>query len=574
MEKSNVWDIESGFEEASGVEGERRLEGEMQLEEESDSATKAEASSSTVDCKVLIAKVIEKAELGDCGAPFEPEALHALLALCHVDYAEWIRVRAELKKVNKKIPLTQLDRAIHRLEKTTKEISPTHHGYAVDALKQLSVGNHRPVAVSGSLYVPCAESCLWMLVPLCELEKIIAEKHDGKENCLRHEDYRSIAAHAFSLASNDNFLAEAPEGLACLNSFISVSNGKVCQVPLGLEHRQIEALDYEPADIPTPLFDSFMSETFRSDVKGEEEDQRRLLEEYSGAAMLGIAPRYQKACFWLDRYGRAGKGTLQQVYEKLVPLNLITGMSPTQWKNQYYMAGLAFKRLNVVGELPESLPIAAAEFKSVLGGDRVMGRHPTGRPFMFKNEAAHLFMSNHMIRTNEHSEAFYARWLLIEFPNSLLKSGLPLDVSLAERIIKSELPGVAYKALQGAERLLRQGRYSASRVHDRLMTEWRRSSSSLEEFIYEECELNTSFLFKRADFYRNYVGWCDESGRKRLSKGRVKETLEHNLKLNIRLATLDGYEIFRGVQKKPEPKIKFLGGAAQHAPINIQPADF
>jgi len=43
------------------------------------------------------------------------------------------------------------------------------------------------------------------------------------------------------------------------------------------------------------------------------------------------------------------------------------------------------------------------------------GRHLTGRPFSFRNEAAHLFMSNHLITTSDHSEPFYARWLLVEF---------------------------------------------------------------------------------------------------------------------------------------------------------------
>lgn len=78
----------------------------------------------------------------------------------------------------------------------------------------------------------------------------------------------------------------------------------------------------------------------------------------------------------------------------------------------------------------------------------VTGRHPTHRPITFSNEAGHLFMSNHLITTKDQSEAFFARWKILEFPNSRLRSGLPLDENLAQRIIEKELPGIAFWALE------------------------------------------------------------------------------------------------------------------------------
>ena len=162
-----------------------------------------------------------------------------------------------------------------------------------------------------------------------------------------------------------------------------------------------------------------------------------------------------------------------------MPASFVTAVSPFSWHRDYHVASLADSRLNVVGELPENEPIPASAFKSVIGGDLVTGRHPTHRPITFTNEAAHLFMSNHLITTKDQSEAFYARWLIVDFPNSRLRSGLPIDPGLAERIIANELPGIAYWALEGARRLLANGNFSKSTAHDRLMAKWRRSTSSL-----------------------------------------------------------------------------------------------
>ena len=150
---------------------------------------------------------------------------------------------------------------------------------------------------------------------------------------------------------------------------------------------------------------------FKSDIPNEEEQQVILIQEIVGAIMLGLMARYQKAVQFYDPFGRAGKGTLERMITGLIPDEFVSAVSPFKWDNEYYLASLAGSRLNTVGELSDSKPIPAAAFKTVTGGDLLTGRHPTHRPFTFKNEAAHLFMSNHLITTNDHSEALFTRWL-------------------------------------------------------------------------------------------------------------------------------------------------------------------
>lgn len=582
MERNEVWDMEevvcgSKLEEQSRLAEERELVEKDELEPTSGVEAKdvcVGATSAPVDNAAVIAELIAKTA-HRCGAPFEPEALHALLALQARDFAGWIDVRATLKRVNGEVSLTQLDRALRKLERVQKKVVPTHHGYARDVLKHMAIGSYNPVFVRGTLYIPRENSRLWEPLSFGELEKVVAELHDDKENCLRQEDYCSIASHARAIATNDTFFDKAPEGVACLRSFYSARDGKVCKELLSLKHRQTVALDFEPEDLPTPLYDAFMHETFCTKVEGEEEGQRRLMEEFAGAVMLGVAHRYEKAFAWLDRYGRAGKGTLEKIYNNLVPAELCSAASPTLWGKEYYLAMMAGKRLNVVGELAEHLPIPAAEFKSVLGRDEVVGRFTKQDPFTYRNTAGHLFMSNHMIRTNDHSAAFFSRWLLAEFPNSRLKSGLPLDAGLSDRIAKSEMPGIAYKVLQAGARVLQQGGYSPSKVHDRLMAQWQRSASSVDEFIHECCELGASLHCRRSCLYKKYRSWCEENGRKPFAKSAFKEKLEFNLQLGIKLATLDGYEIFRGIRMKPNLTAESdLGGPSVPAPVSDQPADF
>jgi len=485
----------------------------------------------------------------DSAAALEDKPVEALATIQQNKPAEYQRIRNALKQANTKVSLAAVDRSVKAYVSETST-APTHHGYAKNVLQEFTEGAHKPVGHNGELFILDADSKLWESKPVSKLIRMVAEMHDGQDNCTRASDYRAVAEHAISLAADDAFFTDAPNGLACSSGFYQIINDDISLVPLAPEHRQRVMLNFTPVEMPTPMLDSFMNQTFHSENEGEEEQQCLLMQEIAGAIMLGILHKFQIAILFYDPFGRAGKGTLENILRKLVPPEFVSAISPFKWHQDYHVATLAGKRLNVVGELPENEPMPAAAFKSVIGGDLVTGRHPTHRPITFSNEAAHIFMSNHLITTKDQSEAFFARWKIVEFPNSRLRLGLPLDKDLAQRIIDSELPGIAYWALEGAARLLSNGKLSASTAHDRLMAKWRRCTNTLEEFIHEECELILDCTYRRSEFYRDYADWCSENGRKAFSKGRVKELLAHNIGHGIRLVEVNGYETFRGIMKK------------------------
>ena len=486
----------------------------------------------------------------DCGAAFEQAAIEALTLIQKHNPPEYRRIRAELKKSNKDVSITAVEDAM-RAQASEGNPAQTHHGYASDLIRSETVGEWRPVGHEGGLYVVDAAHSLWIRRSIEMLERMVAQAYDGRDNCERRSDYSGIAQHTVTLAADDDFFQNTPVGLACPGGFYEVKDNTIIVKPLSPAHRQRVKINVTPKAQETPIFNAFLHDTFQSPTLGEEEQQIVLIQEIAGAIMLGIAYTHQKAFLFYDPLGRAGKGTLERILRQLVPPSFVVAVSPIVWDKEYYVASLAGARLNVVGELPDDVPIPAAVFKTVTGGDLLTGRHPTHRPIAFKNEAAHLFMSNHMINTRDHSEAFYSRWLIVEFPNSRLRTGLPLDHTLPDRIVAQELSGIAQWALDGAVRLIKNGAFSKSTVHSRLMDRWRRSSNSLEEFIHDCCEVGgKEHSLLRSMLYQRYTSWCSENGRRPFAKSRVKEILEHNVGLGISLVKLNGYETFRGIHLK------------------------
>jgi putative DNA primase/helicase len=114
------------------------------------------------------------------------------------------------------------------------------------------------------------------------------------------------------------------------------------------------------------------------------------------------------------------------------------------------------------------------------------------------------------------------------------------------------------------------------------MAGWRRTANSLEEFIHECCQTwDDGLSVRRSEFYSAYRDWCQENGRKPFAKGRVKELLEHNIGLGVRLTVLNGNEIFRGIALGHPPKMPFeetpldtLEGDSDPVDVEIEPGEF
>lgn len=411
-----------------------------------------------------------------------------------------------------------------------------------------------PVGAEGSLWV-YQEGC-WEKMELTKLEPIIASRFNDQSRCARKSDYRHIAQHIYDIAEQPDFFEKAPIGVACPSGFFVVTeDGELQQEDLSANHRQRYRLPVDPVKKTPKRWLKFLEDCFinRYDMLElplphgavyDEAGQIRLLQEIMGSIILGILYLYEKAVF-LYGSGGTGKSTLLRIIEALIPEAYRTASDPFSWGKEYFIADLAGKRLNSVGELPDDKPIPASEFKRVTGRDTLQGRHPTHRPFTFKCTAAHLFNSNHLINTRDQSNGFWRRWFILGFFN--VRQDKCTIKDLDQQIINEELGQIIYWALMGAIRLKETGGFTETSVQKHLMARWKTHTDSVAEFIADRLIIsqNANSFIKRSDLYIAYTRWCEENGRKALSKQKFIERMTSQ---GIQLSTKDGYAVFRGVE--------------------------
>jgi putative DNA primase/helicase len=317
---------------------------------------------------------------------------------------------------------------------------------------------------------------------------------------------------AFDQVAQPGYFAAAPVGIALWTEFVRVDANGLSFAPHSPENRCRFGYDFDLPDAPSDAWAGFLRALFRDDADGA--DKIMCLGEFFGASALGLAPKYQQAVV-ASGGGDNGKSTLAKIVTAAMPLNAVCAIAPQDMGQEYRRAMLAGKRLNVVNELPEATIIASEAFKAIVVGDPITGRHIREAPFTFSPEAGHYFAANRLPGTNDQTEGFWRRLIVIEF-NRSFKGDPERDPSIADTIIREHLPGVVRWMLEGAARLLQQGRYTLPSSHKRALAEWKLSSDQVAMFLHERGTLDPTASTPATRLYEAYRQWALTSGHRNL----------------------------------------------------------
>lgn len=383
------------------------------------------------------------------------------------------------------------------------------------------------LAAEGAVYVYSDKSGLFSAFPREEQSRIVQSfaglkrlTEEGKTSPLRvkKHDVTGAIDLARDQVARPDFFTNAPAGIAFADCFVALDNKTLAPRAHSQENRARFAysFNYTPGAVPTRLL-AFLGECFA----GCDDAVQRIqcVQEYTGSALVGIVTRWERALVLHGEKGANGKSTLSRTIEHAMPVGSCVAIPPQQWGDQYRLAMLAGKRLNIVAELPESDILAGDAFKSVISGDATTGREIRQSPFGFRPIAGHVFSANTLPGTVDQTGAFWRRITVIGFPHSV-----PIerqDPTLAEQLC-SETPAIVAWLLEGARAAIARGRLTTPESSREAVAAWQQRADQVRGFLAERTKpLPTTAEplegIKGAQLYRAYRNWANESGHKALS---------------------------------------------------------
>jgi len=259
-----------------------------------------------------------------------------------------------------------------------------------------------------------------------------------------------------------------------------------------------------------------------------------------------------KKAFYFYGPTDSGKTTFQTILEGIIGEKNRSSISLWRMgKDQFGTHGLAFKLLNMVGDVSKKIG-NIDKFLQVAGGDKYIGAEGKGKDnYEFRNAVKLWFNSNKLpdLQDNNRPE-FYNRFCIVEFPRQI-----PADEQIpgfAEMILSDpdEVMGIIWECIYGLERLKRRVRF-----HPRTTTNtrhlWAYETDYFYRFKFVYCEStgDDDNWIDKIDFHKRLNMFLGQNLKKSLSPQKINQRM-----------MIEGYEVKQlSPSQAPDRPYVFLG---------------
>lgn len=232
------------------------------------------------------------------------------------------------------------------------------------------------------------------------------------------------------------------------------------------------------------------------------------LQEFAGY-ILTRDVRYKK-CLFLSGMGDDGKSKVVDIFEALAGASNCSAVSITELDKPFSRAMLYNKSLNVSAEL-EGDAMHSEAFKKLVAGDSITAEFKHKDGFAFKYMGKLIFAANNPPRFYDNTDGLYTRFIIIRFKESYPEGDPRRDTNLGAKLM-AELDHIFLWALDGLERLVRQGRFTHSDDSSEALMDFKRSNNPLliwseDRLLYRPGHPRDLRISKDAA-YKNYEGYC------------------------------------------------------------------
>jgi putative DNA primase/helicase len=282
-----------------------------------------------------------------------------------------------------------------------------------------------------------------------------------------------------------------------------------------------------------------------------------IIQELFGYCLLKDYP-IQKAVMFLGN-GSNGKSTLLALFKSFLGNRNVASISLQAFdNNRFASASLYGKLANIHADIPKQPLSQTGQFKMLTGGDLISAEKKFKEIFNFVNYAKLIFSANELPKTYDESNAFFRRWIIINFPNVF--EGDKADKHLIKKLTtEEELSGLFNYAVQGLKRLLESGEFSNTLTTDEIRDKYERMSSPLHAFVKDCIDVNPEEWVSKDDLYSAFIQYCEENNLPKMAKNIVGRELpkfvamirdERRTVAGKRKTGWRGIKIVKGVKKE------------------------
>lgn len=277
------------------------------------------------------------------------------------------------------------------------------------------------------------------------------------------------------------------------------------------------------------------------------EENIPLIQEMFGYCLYRDYP-FNKA-FMLLGNGANGKTTILNILQNFLGNDNIANPSLQALLERHYNDHNLFKKLaNINADIPDRSLKNTSKFKKLTGEDMIFAeKKHSNDALQFKNYAKLIYSANDLPETHEFNDAFFRRWIIIDFPYKFTSDPEDGCKTKDPDILKGlftdeEMSGLFNWALQGLKRIFRNNGFSTSDSTKNVKKEWLLRTDSLRSFCEYHCEEDPDYFVPKDEFMKVYKYYCKVFDIRYKSKNKVGRELPKVLAVDSRRKRISSYE--------------------------------
>ena len=219
--------------------------------------------------------------------------------------------------------------------------------------------------------------------------------------------------------------------------------------------------------------------------------------------------------------GGNGKSVFLDLATRFVGADNVCHLSLQRLEADRFSAARLYGKLaNICPDLPGERLESSAMFKAITGCDRITAEVKYRDSFEFAPFARLLFSANWLPASNDASQAFFDRWLIVPFQNRFRQTRheIPRRVLEWRLCASTELSGALNKALDGLERVRKCFRFTEPRENRAELRRYQAANDALAAWLDEHTFADPEAAVPQSDLHRAYASHCRQASRTPASK--------------------------------------------------------
>ncbi|MCS4536761.1 phage/plasmid primase, P4 family [Mycoplasma sp. CSL7475-4] len=241
---------------------------------------------------------------------------------------------------------------------------------------------------------------------------------------------------------------------------------------------------------------------------------------------------YQKSLLLYGQTAANGKSTFFELLSYFYGIKNVSYLGFEELNRRFATSALIDKMVNIGADISTDYISEPSTFKKLVTGDIISAEFKGKDRFSFKNKAKMIFATNKLPATQDKSNGFFRRFLIVPFDNEFTKERGNLDPKIKDKLLTPSNANVLFlMAVDALKELAKRGEFTKSNSVQQILSDYIDSNNNVNVFILndplftdEQIQAGESFINKTVvEKYNEYKRFCLDFSYKAYSLTKFRE---------------------------------------------------